>query len=75
MDYYEESRYSVMKFAESHGINLSEIPVRLKEEIVHLFYKNYYNYEMDEEYAAQAAISEVISENNIELEGFEKWVP
>jgi hypothetical protein len=30
---------------------------------------------MDEEYALRAAVSEVLQENNVAMEGFEKWIP
>lgn len=37
--------------------------------------KNYYYYEMDNEYALRAAVSVVLNENNITIDGFEMWIP
>ena len=37
--------------------------------------KNYYYYEMDNEFALRAAVSVVLEENNITIDGFEMWIP
>ncbi len=39
------------------------------------YYKNYYSYEMDNEFALRAAVSEVLRKNNIVVDGFEEWIP
>ena len=38
------------------------------------YYKNYYYYDMDNEYAMCSAVSVVLNENIITIDGFEMWI-
>lgn len=71
--YYEESRYMVMCYLQCENIQITE--EHLLDDMTHQYYKNYYYYEMDEDYALKAAVSVVLKDNNITMEGFELWIP
>lgn len=45
------------------------------DDMAYQYYKNYYGYGMDEEYALRAAVSLVLKENDLVIEGFEAWYP
>ena len=47
----------------------------LIDDMAYHYYKNYYYYEMDNEFALRAAVSVVLAENNITVDGFEMWIP
>ena len=75
MDYLEDSLYRIRQYAKQKNIDISGLSDEIVMEMSQQFYKNYYSYEMDEEYAALAAISEIVSDKGIEIRGFEKWIP
>ena len=45
------------------------------DDMAYRYYKNYNYYDMDDEYALRAAVSVVLDENNITIDGFEMWLP
>jgi len=47
----------------------------LFDDMAYNYYKNYYYYEMDNEFALQAAVSVVLEEKDIVIDGFELWIP
>ncbi|MBQ7481780.1 MAG: hypothetical protein IJT80_07870 [Lachnospiraceae bacterium] len=75
MDYTDECRFGISKYLNSVAMSMENLPEELIDPILHRFYKNYYSYDMDEDLAAQAAISEALVANNMTLDGFEIWVP
>lgn len=48
---------------------------KLIDDMAYHCYMNYYDYEMDNEFALRAAVSEVLKENDLVIEGFEVWLP
>lgn len=73
--YMEDSLWEVTRFLESESIDKSYLSEKLIDDMAYHYYKNFYDYEMDEEYALRAAVSEVLQENDVVIEGFEKWIP
>ena len=73
--YMEDSLWEVTRFLEAENIDKSHLSEKLIDDMAYHYYKNYYDYEMDEEYAMQAAASEVLQENDVVIEGFDKWIP
>ena len=71
----EDSLWEVTRFLESENIDKSQLSEKLIDDMAYHYYKNYYDYEMDGEYALRAAVSEVLEENDIDIEGFEKRIP
>ena len=74
MDYIEECKYQVEKHLRENEVDASVFTEDLLRQIESNYYKNYYNYDMDEEYALRAAVSDVIVSNNIPVKGYEIWL-
>ena len=47
---------------------------QVKEEMTYALYKNYYAYEMDEEFAARDAVSCALKKHHIQAPGFQIWI-
>ena len=47
----------------------------LFDDMAYHYYKNYYYYEMDNEFVLRAAVSVVLEEKDIVIDGFELWIP
>ncbi len=75
MDYSEECKYQVERHLKENKVDTSVFSKEMISQIEANYYKNYYSYSMDEEYAARAAISEVIVNNHIPVKGYEIWLP
>ena len=73
--YMEESLWEVEHFLTQENINWDQLNETLIDDIAYHYYKNYYYYEMDNEFALRAAVSVVLEENNITIDGFEMWIP
>ena len=73
--YMEESLWEVEHFLAQENINWDQLNETLIDDIAYHYYKNYYYYEMDNEFALRAAVSVVLEENNITIDGFEMWIP
>lgn len=73
--YIEDSLWEVENFLQSVSIDKNLLDERTLDDMAYHYYKNYYDYEMDEEYALCAAVSEVLEENDIVIEGFDMWLP
>lgn len=75
-DFYEECRELLRDFirAEAPALDLSNIPKEAADQMCFYMYKNYFSYEMDESFAARDAVSRVLMEYNIKVEGFESWI-
>ena len=71
----EECRFQVKRHLKENRIDSSIFTEELLRQIESNYYKNYYSYDMDEEYAARAALSEVIVNNHISVKGYEIWLP
>lgn len=75
MDYSEECKYQVERHLKENGVSPADFSAAMLSQIEANYYKNYYSYGMDEEYAARAAVSEVIVNNHISVKGYEIWLP
>ena len=75
MDYMEECRFQVERHLKENRIDASVFTEDLLKQIESNYYKNYYNYDMDEEYALRAAVSDVIVNNSVPVKGYEIWLP
>ena len=73
--YMEESLWEVEHFLTQESINLELLSKEQIDNMAYHYYKNYYYYEMDNEYALRAAVSVVLDENDIVIVGFELWIP
>ena len=73
--YMEESLWEVEHFLAQENINRDQLNETLIDDMAYHYYKNYYYYEMDNEFALRAAVSVVLAENNITVDGFEMWIP
>lgn len=73
--YMEESLWEVEHFLAQENINREQLNETLIDDMAYHYYKNYYYYEMDNEFALRAAVSVVLAENNITIDGFEMWIP
>lgn len=47
---------------------------QVMEEMTYALYKNYYAYEMDEEFAARDAVSCALKKHHIQVPGFKIWI-
>ena len=74
-DYMEESLWEVEHFLAQENIDKDLLNETVIEDMAYHYYKNYNYYDMDDEYALRAAVSVVLDENNITIDGFEMWIP
>ena len=74
-DYYRISEEAIKDYLEENNLMPYFTSKDMIDEASHKYYKNYYYYEMDKEFALKAAVSEVLVDNKIEAEGFEIWIP
>ena len=74
-DYMAKARSEVEWFLEKENIDKLQLTEEIIDQMAYDFYKNYYYYEMDEDYAMRAAVSVVLKEQKIVIDGFEEWLP
>ena len=70
-NYMEESLWEVKKFLIHEHIDKDLLNEATIDDMAYHYYKNYYYYEMDNEYAMWSAVSVELNENNITIDGFE----
>ena len=74
-NYMEDSLWEVKRFLAQENIDKDLLNETVIEDMAYHYYKNYNYYDMDDEYALRAAVSVVLDENNITVDGFEMWLP
>ena len=74
-NYMEDSLWEVKRFLTQENIDNDLLNETMIEDMAYHYYKNYNYYDMDDEYALRAAVSVVLEENNITVDGFEMWLP
>ena len=74
-NYREESLWEVERFLAQENIDKDLLNEAMIDDMAYQYYKNYNYYDMDDEYALRAAVSVVLDENNITIDGFEMWLP
>lgn len=75
MDYMEDSEFEIKKFLQKENLDLSLFTKEMLDEMYYKYYKNYYYYEMDIDFSARAAVSEVLRDNSITIKDFSYWFP
>lgn len=65
MDYMSDVRYMTERFLLKKGIRVRNFSQEQLESLLFKVYKNYYGYDMDEEYAVSDAIREIVNEYNL----------
>ena len=73
--YMAKARSEVEWFLEKENIDKLQLTEEIIDQMAYDFYKNYYYYEMDDDYAMRAAVSVVLKEQKIVIDGFEEWLP
>ena len=73
--YMEDARWKIERYLDRQSISRELLSEELIDDMAYQYYKNYCYYDMDEEYALQAAVSVVLKENDIVIDGFEVWIP
>ena len=74
-NYMEDSLWEVERFLAQENIDKDFLNEAMIDDMAYHYYKNYNYYDMDDEYALRAAVSVVLDENNITIDGFEMWLP
>ena len=74
-NYMEDSLWEVKRFLTQENIDNDLLNETMIDDMAYHYYKNYNYYDMDDEYALRAAVSVVLDENNITVDGFEMWLP
>lgn len=65
MDYMSDVRYMTERILSSSGICMQRFSREQLESLLFKVYKNYYGYDMDEEYAVYDAVNEIVNEYNM----------
>ena len=73
--YIDESKWEVEQFLLREKIDRDIFSQDALNDMAYQYYKNYYSYDMDNEFALRAAVSKVLRKNNIVVDGFEEWIP
>ncbi len=73
--YMEDSIWEVKHFLARENIDRNMLDETMIDDMAYHYYKNYYYYEMDNEFALRAAVSVVLDENDVTIDGFEMWIP
>ena len=75
MDTMEECQFEMEQHLKSNGVDIAQFSDEVVGDFVYKYYKNYYYYDMDEEYAARAAVSETLKERGLFIDSYEMWLP
>lgn len=67
MDYMSDVRYMTERFLIKRGIGVRYFSQEQLESLLFKAYKNYYGYDMDEEYAVSDAVHEIVNEYNLTM--------
>ena len=73
--YIDESKWEVEQFLLREKIDRDIFSQDVLDDMAYQYYKNFYSYDMDNDFALRAAVSEVLRKNNIVVDGFEEWIP
>ena len=73
--YMDDAAWEVEQFLLREKIDQNLLSQDVLNDMAYQYYKNYYSYDMDNEFALRAAVSEVLRKNNIVVDGFEEWIP
>lgn len=57
MDYMEDSQWEVLNYLKKQAVDVAQLDESKINEMAYRYYKNYYSYEMDHDYALMDAVS------------------
>ena len=58
----EDAKWEVLNYLKNHSLDFVELDETVINEIAYRYYKNYYSYEMENEFAIEDAIKTVIGD-------------
>lgn len=61
MDYMEDAKWEVENYLRQKRADLSAISEEQLNEMAYRYYKNYYSYEMDSEFAVEDAVKMIVT--------------
>ena len=73
--YMEDARWYVEQYLDRKNISRDILTEELIDEMAYHYYKNFYYYNMDDEFDLMAAVSVVLKDKGIVVDGFEVWIP
>ena len=62
MDYMEDAKWEVLNYLKNRAVDISELDESEIDEMAYRYYKNYYSYEMENEFAIEDAVKTVIGD-------------
>ena len=62
MDYMEDSKWEVLNYLNNRAVDISKLDESKIDEMAYRYYKNYYSYEMENEFAIEDAVKTVIGD-------------
>ena len=60
MDYMEDAKWEVLNYLKNRAVDISELDESEIDEMAYRYYKNYYSYEIENEFAIEDAVKTVI---------------
>lgn len=60
MDYMEDAKWEVLNYLKNRAVDISELDESEIDEMAYRYYKNYYSYEMENEFAIEDAVKTVM---------------
>ena len=62
MDYMEDAKWEVLNYLKNRAVDISELDESEIDEMAYRYYKNYYSYEIENEFAIEDAVKTVIGD-------------
>ena len=62
MDYMEDSKMEVLNYLRKQKVDIAALDEAVIDEMAYRYYKNYYSYEMDHDFAVMDAVEELFYE-------------
>lgn len=59
MNYMEDSKWEVLNYLRNHAVDITQLDEAIIDEMAYRYYKNYYSYEMDHDFALVDAVSAI----------------
>ena len=59
MDYMEDSKMEVLNYLRKQKVDIAALDEAVIDEMAYRYYKNYYSYEMDHDFAVMDAVEEL----------------
>ena len=62
MDYMEDAKWEVLNYLNNRAVDISKLDESEIDEMAYRYYKNYYSYEIENEFAIEDAVKTVIGD-------------